>query len=55
MKYRILIEHDENGQAMESIAIYNTETEKIEKWVGYYDKAIEYIETVNGTLAVLDF
>ena len=49
--YRILQEVDENLNDIESVAVYNTETKKIEQWFGTKIAAKEWIESINGDIA----
>jgi hypothetical protein len=51
--YRILIEVDENGNIMESVAVVNDNTEVIEHWFDDTISALEWVKC-NGKLAILD-
>ena len=51
IEYRILVEVDEGGNEIESIAIYNVNDDSIEKWVDSIQDARNYIKE-NGAFAV---
>lgn len=49
-EYRVLVELDESGSPMESIAIIDA-TDTVVKWIGSADEAFEWVKE-NGKLAV---
>lgn len=52
--YRILVEVDEFGETIESVAVVETNTDTIVEWFGSTDEAIEWVKENGFELAILN-